>query len=168
VETAGRRKKAAKPVGAGAGVPPSNQPPGQSKRAKKAASRKRLPRTAAVGVTTVSVGGAEAPMVADMMRKMRERVPSLKATFGINELRPKLMANGGMLLEIPGAQAASQADALAKHIRDRFPEGSGVRVTRPIRKVDLRLMGFDVSITPKEIAEAVSGSLLVVAATLSR
>jgi len=95
-KTAGRRKKAAKPVGAGAGVPPTNQPPGPSKRVKKAASRKRLPRTAAVGVTAVSVGGVEAPKVADVMRKVREGVPSLKATFGIKELRPKKMANGGI------------------------------------------------------------------------
>jgi len=120
-KTARRRKKAAKPAGAGVGVPPSNQPPGPSRRVKKAAIRKRLPRTAAVGVTVVSVGGAEASKVADVMRKVREGVPSLLATFGIKELRPKRMANGGTLLEIPGVQAASQADALAQHIKDRFP-----------------------------------------------
>jgi len=110
-----------------------------------------------VGVTAVSVGGAEASKIAEVMRRVREGVPSLLATFGIKELRPKRMANGGTLLEIPGAMAASQADALARHIRDRFPEGSGVKVTRPIRRVDLRLTGFDESLTPEEIATAVSG-----------
>jgi len=155
-KTAGK-KKAAKPVRAGTEVPSFNQPPAQSKRRKKSAIRRRLPRTAAVGVTAVPVGGAEAPKVAEIMRRVREGVPSVTATFGIKEIRPKRTANGGILLEIPGAQAASQADALAKHIREIFPEGSGVRVSRPTRKVDLRLTGFDESFTPEEIASAVSG-----------
>jgi len=124
---------------------------------RKSAMRRRLPRTDAVSVTVASVGGAEAPKVADVMRRMREGVPSVTATFGIKEIRPKRLANGGMLLEIPGAQSASQADALAKHIRNVFPEGSGVRVSHLVRKVDLRLTGFDESFTPKEIAMAVSG-----------
>jgi len=95
-KTAGRRRKAAKPVGAGAGVPSINQPPATSKRAKKSATRRRLSRTAAVGVTVAPVRGAEARTITEVMQKMREGVPSLKATFGIKELRPKKMANGGI------------------------------------------------------------------------
>jgi len=61
------------------------------------------------------------------------------------------MASGGLLLEIPKAQATSQADALANHLKELFPEGTGMRMFHPVRKVDLRLTGFDDSVTPKEI-----------------
>jgi len=59
------------------------------------------------------------------------------------------MATGGMLLKIPGAQSVAQADALDQLIRDIFPEGSGVRVSRPIKKVDFRLTGIEESFTPR-------------------
>jgi len=110
-----------------------------------------------MGVTVASAEGVDASTIGEVMRRMREGVPSVTATFGIKEIRPKCMATGGMLLEMPGAQSAAQADALARHIRDIFPEGSGVRVFRPIKKVDLRLTGVDESFMPKEIATAISG-----------
>jgi len=61
------RKKAAKPLGVEAGIPPANQLPAQRKRLKKSSIRRRLPRTA--------VG----------MRRMRG-VPSVTTTFGIKEI----------------------------------------------------------------------------------
>jgi len=149
-------KKAAKPRGAGAGVPP-NQPPRTSRRKRKLAIRRRLPRTAAVGLTATSVEGKEAPKYADVMRTVRAAVPDVYATYGIKVVRPRRMATGGLLLEIPGANAAQQADALASRIREMFPEETGLRVSRPVRRVDLRLSGFDESVTPDEIAEVISG-----------
>jgi len=83
-KTAG--KKAAKSSGAGAGVPP-DQPPGRG-RCRRKARRRWFPRTAAVGVTAVSVGG-EAPKYADIMRQFRVVYPDLKSSFGIKEVRPK-------------------------------------------------------------------------------
>jgi len=147
-------KKAAKPVGAGTGVP-SDQLRRKKKRKKKAI-RKRLPRTAAVAVTMVAVGDREAPKFSEVMRNMREVYPDLRTAFGIKEVRPKRAATGGFLLEIPGAAASQQADALAASLRDMFPEDRGVRISRPVRKVDLRITGFDDSVTPQEIAEAIS------------
>jgi len=107
-QQAGGRKtaggKAANPKGAGAGVPPLNQPPGKSRR-KRAAIRKRLPRTSAVGLTVASVDGREAPTMGDIMRRAREAIPDYKV-YGIKWIKPKPMTTGGLLLEIPGADSA--------------------------------------------------------------
>jgi len=104
----------------------------------------------------VAVGDRGAPKYADVMRRMREVYPDLRTAFGIKEVRPKRAANGGLLLEIPGAAASQQADVLAARLRDMFPEDEGVRVSRPVKRVDLRITGFDESVTPREIAEAIS------------
>jgi len=157
-QQAGGRKtaggKAANPKGAGAGVPPLNQPPGKNRR-KKAAIRKRLPRTSAVGLTAASVGGREAPKMKDIMRRAREAIPDYKV-YGIKWIKPKRMATGGLLLEIPGAASSQQADALASRLREVFSEEAGLRVTRPVRRVELRIAGFEDSIAPQEIASRVS------------
>jgi len=68
--------------------------------------------------------------------------------------RPRRMTTGGLLLEIPGGNAAQRADQMASRLRELFPERS--RISRPVRKVELRLTGFDESVTPVEIATAIS------------
>jgi len=143
------------PARSGTAARPSNQPPGKSGRKRKAAIRKRLPRTSAVGLTVASVGGREAPTIPDIMRRAREAIPDYKV-FGIKWIKPKRMATGGLLLEIPGAASFQQADALASRLREVFSEEAGLRVTRPVRRVELRIVGFDDSTAPQEIASAVS------------
>jgi len=132
-QQAGGRKtagdKAANPKGAGAGVPPSNQPPRKSRRKKAAAIRKRLPRTSAVELTVASVGGREAPTMGAIMRRAREAIPDYKV-YGIKWIKPKPTATRGLLLEIPGADSAPQTDALASRLKEVFSEEVGLRITR--------------------------------------
>jgi len=156
-QASGRKTAGGKAVnlkGTGAGVSP-NQPPKKSRRKKKAAKRKRL-RTAAIGLMVTSVEGREAPKFADMMRRIREEVPDYK-TFGIKWIRPRRTATGGLLMEIPGADSSQQADAYAARMREILSDEPGVRITRPVRRVELRISGFVESVTSQEIAEVVSG-----------
>jgi len=97
-----------------------------------------------------------APTYAEVMHIAREAFPDLKSRFGIKNTRLKRLATGGILWEILGAASAQQADALSASLREVFPEGRGVRISRPVRKAELRFTGFDESVAPREIAEAIS------------
>jgi len=148
-------KKAAKLKGvAGTGVPSVNQPPEKSEGKKRPAMRRCPPRTAAIRLTMVSVGSAAPPKYAEAMQKAREEIPDYKV-FGIKRMKPRRMATGRLLLEIPGAASAQQADALASCLREVFPEESGVKITRPMRRVELRLSQIEDSVTPWLIVEEI-------------
>jgi len=80
----------------------------------------------------------------------------VRARIRFKKLIPKRAATGDLLLEVPGADASRKADALTALMREHIGGMEGVRVTRPIRRIDLRVVGFDESIAPREIAEAIS------------
>jgi len=135
---------------------PADQSIRKRRRRVRAALRRRLPRSAAVGLTAVPGPDGEAPTLADIVRKARTAVSDLNAMFGIRSMRSRRMASGGMLLQIPGVEASQKADALANRLQEVLAEVPGVRITRPVRRADLRITGFDDSVTPQEIAEAIS------------
>jgi len=149
-------KKVAKPARIGVGVPPSNQPPRKSRRKERAALRRRLPRTAAVGLSVAPVGDGGAPSLAEILRRARTEIPNATKAFGNKTVRPRRMATGSLLLEIPGAEALQRADQMATRLRKLFPVGSSVRISHPVKRVDLRITGFDESVTPEEITVKVS------------
>jgi len=123
---------------------------------KKPAIRRRLPRTAVVGLTIVPGGDATAATVTDVFRRVQAEVPDVRARLGIKAIRPKRAATGDLLLEIPGAEAPRKADDLAALLREHIEEGEGVRITRPVRRVDLRISELEDTISPADIARAVS------------
>jgi len=75
---AGNKAEKEKPAGRKAAIPMVNVPPGQpskaSKRRKRAAMRRRLPRSAAIELTVVPGGVGTAPSVADILRRARAEV----------------------------------------------------------------------------------------------
>jgi len=149
-------QKATRPRAAGAAVPP-----GQSSKAKKksikAWIRRRLPRSAAVGLIVVPGGDATAATTNAILKRGMEEVPDARARFGIKTIRPRKTATGVLLLEIPGEDSARKADELASFLRGMVGEGAGVRITRPAKRVDLRLTGLSKPVTPRMVAEAISG-----------
>jgi len=144
--------KAAKPGRVGAGVPPTNQPSRRSRRRQRAVLRRRLPRTAAVGLSMEAAGNNGAPTLADILRRARTEIPNVTKAFGTKTVKPRRMASGGLLLEIPGPDASRRAKEMASQLRALFPDGSGVRISRPVKRVELRIAGFDEPVTPREIA----------------
>jgi len=103
--------------------------------------------------------------VTDVLKRLRAEIPDVRARTGIDRLIPKRAATGDLLLEIPGSDASRKADALAALMRDCIGGMEGVKITRPVRRVDLRVIGFDDSIAPREIAEAISATMRAVRAT---
>jgi len=85
-------KKAAKSQGVGTAVPP-DQPPKTKRKRKKAAFRRRLLRSAAVGLTVV-LGSCVVLSMTRIIKWMRTDVPDCHSRFGIKEVRPNKMASG--------------------------------------------------------------------------
>jgi len=102
-------KKATTPRAAGAAVPPV-QSSKEKKRKSKAVIRRRLPRSAVVGLIAVPGGGATASTVNGVLERAMALVPDARTRFGIKTIRPKKAATGDLLLEIPGADSARKAD----------------------------------------------------------
>lgn len=78
--------------------------------------------------------------------------------MGIDYLRPKIAATGAVILEIPGEDGALiKADALASKLRGALGE-EVARVTRPVKRADLRIAGLDESVTKPELIVAIASS----------
>ncbi|XP_024882115.1 uncharacterized protein LOC112461196, partial [Temnothorax curvispinosus] len=108
------------------------------------------PKTAAV---TITVPGGSPASYAEVLRTARERV-SL-ADLGVARVSCRRAITGGLVIEVPGDGQGEKADLLARQVSAAL-EGSGVRVSRPARRVGLRLTGLDDSVTPAEIVAAVT------------
>ena len=108
-------------------------------------------RGSAVLMIRCSEGG---PSYTEVMGEARSKV-SL-AELGIVDTRLRCAQTGGMLIEIQGENAGTKADSLAERLSSIFKEREDVRVIRPIRRVEFRLVDLDVSVTADEIKEAVA------------
>jgi len=97
-------------------------------------------------------GGARTSDPSDILRRAKAEVPDITSRYGITELRPRRTATGDILLEIPGADASRKADDLAAFLRKHARDVAGVRVVRPVRRVELRIAGLDSTVTPEDVA----------------
>jgi len=149
-------KKATRPRAAGAAVPPV-QSSKEKKRRSRALIRRRLPRSAAVCLTVVPGGGATTATVRDIIVRATARVQDVRSHFGIKAIRTKKTATGDLMLEIPGVDAARKADELASFLREVARDVKGIRITRPVKSVELRLTNLADSVSPEQLAEAISG-----------
>lgn len=108
---------------------------------------RKPPRTAAVTITTANSG-----TYASVVRKIREGI-SLRE-LGIEKSRVRTTITGGRLIEISGPNNEEKADMLANQIRAMLD--NEVRVARPMMKKELRLIGFDDSVSQEEIARTLA------------
>lgn len=112
----------------------------------------REPKSAAISVTILE--GKEVTY-AQVMQEAKQRIKL--AELGITEMRQKKAINGGLLLEISGADRATKADALAARMRESLAQ-MGVKIARPQKMGEARIMDLDESITSQEIACAITES----------
>ncbi|XP_017882797.1 uncharacterized protein LOC108626572 [Ceratina calcarata] len=91
----------------------------------------------------------------DFAQIMREARSEINLTeLGIMGVRPRTSMSGGLLLEIPGRGQSEKALALAGRLRSLL-ENQKVKVSCPRRTREVILSGFDLSVTPKDIKEAI-------------
>ncbi|XP_073962031.1 uncharacterized protein [Choristoneura fumiferana] len=75
------------------------------------------------------------------------------AEVGIESVRVRKSATGARLIEVPGASSGRAADDLALKIEGLI--GDVATVHRPVKTADLRVTGFDESVTSEDIKTAV-------------
>lgn len=78
--------------------------------------------------------------------------------MGIPPLRIRATASGARLLEVPGADRAEKADALAAKLRELFAGDEDVRVSRPCATADLRVYGLEDSVGRDELLAALASA----------
>ncbi|KAL0830304.1 hypothetical protein ABMA28_002504 [Loxostege sticticalis] len=135
--------------------PQSGAKPTKPVAAKPATPKLRPPRSSAIVLTLLPGAQEKGVTYETAIRDAKSRI-NLEE-LGISGLRFSKAKTGGKILEIPGTASGDKADAFAAKLREVLPEEI-VRVTRPIKTVDIRLSGLDDSVTKEEVAAAVSKS----------
>ncbi|GAB1860699.1 CCHC-type domain-containing protein [Camponotus japonicus] len=106
--------------------------------------RRRPPKT--VGV---AIKGEEGFSYADALKKARTEI-SLKE-IGIDTTKIRRATNGGIIIEIPGAENKEKANVLVQKLKQILLKKA--KITRPSIKGELRVIGFDESVKKEEIRE---------------
>ncbi|XP_049868205.1 translation initiation factor IF-2-like [Pectinophora gossypiella] len=133
----GRKKKAA-----------PAQPPQRPK-----APKLRPPRTSAVVVQLQPAAVESGASYADILREAKSKVDL--QSLGISGLKVRKAATGARVLEVAGASSAEKADSLAAKLRESM-SGDVVKVSRPTKCAQMRVVGLDDSVTAQEVVEAVA------------
>lgn len=76
--------------------------------------------------------------------------------LGINTLKPRRVATGALILEIPGPDGKKKAIALKRRMEEALREMEGVKIGRPEKMADFRIKDILDSADEKEIAEAIA------------
>lgn len=110
--------------------------------------QRRPPRTAAVAIKDCS----ENFSYADTLKKAREKINL--SEIRIDQPKIRKAANGGLIIEVAGADGVTKANALTNKLKEALDDN--VQITRPTKKGDVRLIGLDDSISADEVASVVS------------
>lgn len=130
-------------------LPPA-LPPGQL-----AARKLRPPRSAAVVLTLQPAAVERGVTYAQVLAEARAKVNL--GSLEISRVNFKRSATGARMLEVAGGGtvACTKADALARRLMEELATDM-VRVSRPVKTAELRVSGFDDSVTASEVAAAVA------------
>ncbi|XP_076764848.1 uncharacterized protein LOC143431794 [Xylocopa sonorina] len=114
-----------------------------------------LPRNPTTAAVTLALPQGSAASYADVMAAAKKRI-CLK-DLGIEEVRTRKALTGALILEITGEGRDEKADALAAKLRTVFtPEE--VKITRPTKRVGMRVYRIDDSLSTSEIVEAIAAA----------
>lgn len=144
---AGKTKAAAVPKAALASAGPVQRPN------QRALPTLRPPRSAAVTLKLQPDAEKRGVTYAQVMAMAQEKVDI--GELGIPGIKLKRAATGARLIEISGAERDGKADALAAKLREAL-DPAIVEVSRPIKSVDLRVLGLCDSATPELVRAAVA------------
>ncbi|KMQ85021.1 putative 50 kda protein in type i retrotransposable element r1dm [Lasius niger] len=93
----------------------------------------------------------------DKKRSLGEVMQTVKGEiklpdYQITSLRPKRTATEGILYKVPGAGSAEKLVVALKALL----EPKGLRVTRPVKRAELRISGLNDVSTPEDVIQAVA------------
>lgn len=114
--------------------------------------RRRRPSNNAV--VAIKVENGDSTSYADILKKARQRI-NIK-DIGITNPKIRKMANGGVLLEIPGPDGQARADALTSRLKKEV--GDSAKISRPVKFGELQINGIDLSVSPDELVQVLATS----------
>lgn len=106
------------------------------------------PLTSAVTIT----GKADGFSYATALKSAREKI-NLEA-LGIKTSRVRKAVNGGLLIEVSGENSKVKAEELVTQLRTMLKDSAVVSC--PTKKREIRVIGFDESVTLEEVSETLS------------
>lgn len=110
--------------------------------------RRRIPRTSAI-VLTCPKG-----QYAETMTEIREKIKL--SEVGIQGgITTRTAMTGALIMEIPGTENEPKADALASRMREVLKDKEGIKISRPTKTAEIRVLGLEYSIRKEEVVEAV-------------
>ncbi|CAH2208171.1 jg27081, partial [Pararge aegeria aegeria] len=115
--------------------------------------RLRTPRSAAVVITLQPEAKEKGFTYAEALAKAKAEINL--SELGIAGIRCKTTVTGARMLEVAGATSGPQADALAEKMRASL-QSVGVKVSRPTKSAELRIVGLDDSVKVEELVAAVA------------
>ncbi|XP_053614027.1 uncharacterized protein LOC128677305 [Plodia interpunctella] len=125
----------------------------EAQKKKRQEVRLRPPRSAAVVLTLQPHASQNGVTYEEVLGRAKSQVDTV--SLGIEGMRCKVTATGARLLQVPGSSSGPLADALADKLRQALnPEE--VKVSRPVKRVDLRISGLDDSVTREELTAALA------------
>ncbi|KMQ90172.1 gag-pol polyprotein [Lasius niger] len=114
---------------------------------KPAIATRKPPRTAAVMIT----GLKEEFSYAAALKKARESIELDK--LEIERTKIRRAANGSLLIEVLGPNGSSKASALEEKLREVLKEEA--KVSRPVVKGEIRLVGLDISTSTGDVVDTI-------------
>ncbi|XP_011049291.1 PREDICTED: uncharacterized protein LOC105143017 [Acromyrmex echinatior] len=85
----------------------------------------------------------------------------------MDDLRPRRTITGALIWEVQSNR--EKADALAdKQVRKVYRDRDDVRVTRPVKSVEIRITGLNDSVTSKDVVEELARKCEKSPASISR
>ncbi|XP_061728130.1 uncharacterized protein LOC133533191 [Cydia pomonella] len=116
---------------------------------------KRTTAPKLVAPTMAAVVVALKPDAQTDYRAVMERATTLKlAELGVDHLKVRRTATGARIIEVPGAQSGQAADNLVDRLRSLV--GDVADVYRPVKKAEIKISGFDESVTPEILKKEVA------------
>lgn len=100
----------------------------------------------------ITINCREEEKYTEIMLKAKRDI-SLKE-IGIEDCRVRKGFTRGLIIEIPGDNADSKADQLVEKLKVVLSQYE-VRINRPIKKVDIKLTGLELTTSKEEITEAI-------------
>ncbi|KYN08307.1 hypothetical protein ALC62_00711, partial [Cyphomyrmex costatus] len=111
--------------------------------------KRKPPRSAAVQITA-----SDGASYADTLRLAKSKINI--GELGITEIKPRRAKTGALLLEISGPDNELKADELASKLEEVFQEKEDIRISRPTKSTELRLVGLDDSTSSMDILLAIT------------
>lgn len=146
----GRPAKARKPPAAGPGSGGGGL--AQLRRGARKRRRIRRPRSAAIVLTLPSDASEKGLTYFQVLNELTEKI-SL-GDHGIPGVTMRKSQTGGRIIEVRGPEMTAKADSLAAGIRMALA-GKGLKITRPERTAELRLLGLGETVTLPDVGDAI-------------